>query len=338
MAGVPPSPHLSRPYELGPVVMNALLASPATKPTLYFIGVTTGKSSIMRVFPEWARYLGLGDCAIQGLDFVPHDEPARYREAVAFIKSDPQSLGALVTTHKIDLLRACRDQFDALDPYAEQMGEASCLSKRNGQLVAHAMDPITAGLALEAFLPPRHWETTWADALVLGAGGSAIAITWYLMRRDHGRNRPARIRVANRSPGRLEEMQALHQRLGCDVPVTYHHVPSPQQSDALLEDLRPGSLVINATGLGKDAPGSPITDRAVFPRNGWVWEFNYRGDLVFLRQARAQQAERGLGIEDGWVYFIHGWTRVIAEVFHVEIPVRGPVFDDLSRIAAAVRS
>ena len=27
---------------------------PATQPTLYFIGVTTGKSSIMRVFPAWA--------------------------------------------------------------------------------------------------------------------------------------------------------------------------------------------------------------------------------------------------------------------------------------------
>ncbi|CCV08334.1 hypothetical protein MESS2_730230 [Mesorhizobium metallidurans STM 2683] len=33
---------------------------PATRPTLYFIGVTTGKSSIMKVFPAWARFLGAG--------------------------------------------------------------------------------------------------------------------------------------------------------------------------------------------------------------------------------------------------------------------------------------
>jgi hypothetical protein len=32
-------------------------APPATQPTLYFIGVTTGKSSIMRVFPKWAKAL-----------------------------------------------------------------------------------------------------------------------------------------------------------------------------------------------------------------------------------------------------------------------------------------
>ena len=42
--------------------------SPATKPTFYFIGVTTGSSSIMRVFPEWAKYLGLGDVQIKGID------------------------------------------------------------------------------------------------------------------------------------------------------------------------------------------------------------------------------------------------------------------------------
>ena len=48
-------------------------------------------------------------------------------------------------------------------------------------------------------------------------------------------------------------------------------------------------MVVNATGLGKDAPGSPITDAARFPENGSAWEFNYRGDLVFLDQANAQK-------------------------------------------------
>ena len=33
----------------------------ARRPTFYFIGVTTAQSSIMRVFPAWARHLGLGD-------------------------------------------------------------------------------------------------------------------------------------------------------------------------------------------------------------------------------------------------------------------------------------
>ena len=74
----------------------------ATKPTIYFIGVTTGSSSIMKVFPRWAKALGLKDAVIKGIDFKPHSDPQAYREAVTFIKEDPLSLGALVTTHKID--------------------------------------------------------------------------------------------------------------------------------------------------------------------------------------------------------------------------------------------
>lgn len=317
--------------------MTTPMYPPAEKPTMYFIGVTTARSSIMKVFPEWARHLGLGDCAIRGIDLIPHDAPERYRAVVRHIRDDALSLGALVTTHKIDLLKACRDQFDRLDEYAELMGEVSSLSKRGRELVGHAKDPISSGLALDAFLPARHWEETGAEAFILGAGGSAIAITWHLMKPEHGANRPSRIVVANRSTPRLEEMKRIHAHFGPGVPVEYHHTPRPEMSDRLVGGLRPGSLVVNATGLGKDGPGSPITDAAVFPRDGLVWEFNYRGDLVFLDQARAQRAARNLRVEDGWLYFIHGWTRVIAEVFHVDIPVRGPVFDELCRIAARVR-
>jgi shikimate 5-dehydrogenase len=307
---------------------------PAKKPTMYFIGVTTHSSSIMRVFPRWAEYLGLGDVTLSGINFKLHDEPENYRRAVEFIKHDPLSLGALVTTHKIDLLRACRDQFDRLDEFAASMGEISSISKDGCCLVGHAKDPISSGLALEAFLPEQYWERSGAEAMVMGAGGSAIAITWYLLA---GQNRPARIVVTNRSLPRLEEIEAFHHRIGANGTVEYHHTPSAEMTDALLAALKPGSVVMNATGLGKDAPGSPLTDGAVWPERGIAWDFNYRGELLFLEQAHRQQVARHLQIEDGWIYFVHGWTRVIAEVFHIDIPTSGPNFDRLCEIAAGVR-
>ena len=310
---------------------------PAVVPTMYFIGVTTGKSSIMTAFPRWAEHLGLGDAVIRGIDCKWHDEPEVYRRAVEFIKHDPLSLGALVTTHKIDLLAACRDLFDELDPFARLMGEVSGISKRGGKLVGHAKDPISSGLALEAFVPAGHWERTGAEVLVLGAGGSSIAVTCYLMDQRRGPSRPSKIVVTNRSQPRLDEIRHIHAKLAQPFPVEYHHAPRAEDNDALVSRLKPRSLVINATGLGKDAPGSPITGRARFPKNGFAWDFNYRGDLLFLEQARAQTQERALHVEDGWVYFLHGWTQVIAEVFHVEIPVRGPGFDEISRIAAGAR-
>jgi len=311
---------------------------PARQPTMYFIGVTTGKSSIMKVFPRWAEHLGLQQAVIRGIDCRWHDDPEVYRHVVDFMRRDPLSLGALVTTHKIDLLTACRDMFDRLDPYAELLGEVSSISKQDGRLVGHAKDPITSGLALEAFLPAGHWEGSGAEALVLGAGGSSIAVTCYLMDERHGANRPAKIYVTNRSKPRLEEIERIHDRIGRPVPCEYLHCPEPADNDAVVERLAARSVVMNATGLGKDAPGSPITDRARFPDGGYAWDFNYRGDLVFLDQARAQAESRRLHVEDGWVYFLHGWTRVIAEVFHVDIPTSGPQFDELSRIAAETRT
>ncbi len=306
-------------------------------PTMYFIGVTTGKSSIMRVFPRWAEVLELGTCAIRGIDCKWHDDPQVYRRVVAHIKSDPLSLGALVTTHKLDLLKACRDQFDALDHYAQLTGEVSSISKRNGNLSGHAKDPITSGLSLDAFLPREHWKRTGAELFAIGAGGSSIALTSHLMETCPADDRPARIVVSNRSEPRLGEIKEIHERINPGIPVEYHWCPAPEDNDRLCESLRSGSLVVNATGLGKDAPGSPLTDAAQFPRDGLAWDFNYRGDLVFLDQARKQQAARNLTIEDGWIYFLHGWTRVIAEVFNVDIPTEGPVFEELSRVAAEAR-
>ena len=310
---------------------------PADKPTMYFIGVTTTKSSINTIFPLWAERLELGTCQLKGIDFKLHDQPELYRGAVEFIKRDSNSLGALVTTHKIDLCNACRDLFDALDPLSGSMGEVSSIFKRGGELHGRAVDPISSGLALEAFLPREHWKTSKAEVCILGAGGSAVALSWYLVQLRHGANRPAKIQVADPNRPRLEHLRALHASWKSGVPLECHAVDAPGVADAVLERLKPGSLVVNATGLGKDAPGSPITEHAEFPVNSLVWEFNYRGDLIFLRQARAQQAGRNLTVEDGWIYFVHGWTRAIADVFHVNIPSHGRDFDELSRIAASVR-
>jgi shikimate dehydrogenase len=69
----------------------------------------------------------------------------------------------------------------------------------------------------------------------------------------------------------------------------------------------------------------------VFPAESVAWDLNYRGELVFLHLARAQ-AERGVRAADGWRYFLHGWTEVIAEVFELDLtPER---FDALAAAAA----
>lgn len=303
----------------------------ATQPTMYFIGVTTGKSSIMKLFPRWAQALGLKGAVIKGIDLKIHDDPQAYRDVVQFIKDDELSMGALVTTHKIDLYNAAKDLFGYLDPYAQLFGELSCISKENGVLAGYAKDPITSGLAMEAFIPPRFFQEHHGEVFLLGAGGSAIAISSYLFDKNKGENIPSKLIVGNRSQPRLTQIEKLVKQINPDVEAEYYLTPEPEQADAILRRIRPYSLIVNATGLGKDRPGSPLTDAAEFPKNSLVWELNYRGELDFMHQAIKQKATKNLHVEDGWIYFIHGWTHVIAEVFHIKLTPE--IFSELERIA-----
>lgn len=315
---------------------NGFDAVPATQPTLYFIGVTTGKSSIMKVFPEWAKALGLKDAVIKGIDIAIHEEPAVYRKVVDFIKNDPLSYGALVTTHKLDLCAACRDMFEYLDPYAEMFNELSSISKLDGQLRGHAKDPISSGLALSDFVPENWWSEKGGDFYAIGAGGSAISMGSYLMRPEFKGNYPKRIIISNRSKPRLDEIEKIFTELNPGgIEFQYHLCPEFEQNDAVLKTIKPNSVIVNATGLGKDRPGSPLTDACEFPENALVWEINYRGDLRFMYQALEQKDAKNLHVEDGWRYFIYGWTQVISEVFHV--PIEGEILDKLDDIAKSFR-
>ena len=203
---------------------------------------------------------------IKGFDFPPNDQPEHYREVVSFIKNDPLSLGSLVTTHKINLFKASRDLFDGIDPYTQILDEVSSISKRGNELWGHAKDPITAGYSLEAIVDDGYWRRTGGQMLLLGAGGSSLALTLYLHNKQlEGGDVPSKIVVTNRSERRLEEMKVIHQQIGFNIPVEYHLCPTAEGNDAITTALPPASMVVNATGLGKDAPGSPLTDDVVYP-------------------------------------------------------------------------
>ena len=313
---------------------------PAAAPTLYFFGVTTTKSSIMKVFPAWAKQPRSRGRRHQGRRFSASRagrNPIGRR--LAFLKNDPQSLGALVTTHKIDLYQACRDLFDEVDPHALLHGrdELPFEAGRQARLPRQGSDLLRSRARR---LPAR------APFRTHGRGGVLDGRRRLDHRADVAFDADARAaptgRRASSSPNRERGAARGDPAHPCGARLrrSGSSMSSPRTRATTTRRLRrfaPGSLVVNATGLGKDAPGSPLTDAARFPERAIAWDLNYRGDLVFLDQARAQAKRRALQVEDGWTYFLHGWTQVIAEVFHIRIPVRGPEFEALSEIAQTAR-
>jgi shikimate 5-dehydrogenase len=304
-------------------------------PTFYFIGVTTSKSSIMKVFPLWMEILGRPDVVMEGIDHPIHDEPEAYRASVAQIKYDPLSLGALVTTHKMDVYAAATDMFDYFDPYAEITHEISSISKLYGRLEGHAKDPITAGLSLDRIVGKDYFGRTGGHILLFGAGGSSVATVLHLINKTDKADRPGKVVVVNRSQPRLDHMREMVAQLETDIEIDYVLNGDPRRNDEIMAGLPAYSVVVNATGMGKDIPGSPITDGGLFPKNSITWEFNYRGELDFMHQAMRQVDSRNVTVEDGWVYFLHGWSQVVAQVLHIEL--NDELFAKLDEAAMSTR-
>ncbi|MFD1720571.1 shikimate dehydrogenase [Amnibacterium endophyticum] len=309
---------------------------PAEQPTIHFLGVSTGSSSIQRVFPAWAAALGLDDAVLQGVDLPVGAPAADVRRLVEFVAGDPLAAGMQITSHKVAVSQAAGDLFAVRRPLATLMDEISLVTKEEDGLHGFAKDPLTGELALDAIVPDGYWAETGASAVLLGAGGAGTALAWCLARPERGSQRPAELVVTDRDERRLQHLAELVRAIGSDVPLRLVHVEAAADADEVVAGQPVGSLVVNATGLGKDLPGSPLGADAVLPERAIAWDLNYRGDLEFLGTAGGQ-ADRGVRIEDGWTYFVHGWLQAVREVFHVDVPTAGPEFDRLSAIAREVR-
>ena len=180
-----------------------------------------------------------------------------------------------------------------------------------------------------------YFARTGGHVLSFGAGGSAIATLLHLInKRDKG-DRPERFTFVNRSQGRLDHAREMVGSLKTDIEIEYIQNSNPTVNDGIMEKFPPHSVIINATGMGKDTPGSPITWEGKFPMNSIAWEFNYRGELDFMHQALAQVESRQVVVEDGWLYFVHGWTQVVAQVLHFDLTPE--LFDKLNDAASSVR-
>src|SRR5215469_16217446 len=112
---------------------------------------------------------------------------------------------------------------------------------------------------------------------------------------------------------------------------SFIRVRHPAGSDALVAGLPSPALVINATGLGEDAPGSLVTAPVRFGPGTLAWDLNYRGDLAFLRQAAAA----GASTLDGWDYFVAGWAGGLTAI--AQVPFTGDLLARFARAAAPYR-
>lgn len=288
-------------------------------PLILFVGFSTDGSLVHRVFDRWAEVLGR-PWRLRGVDLPPSSSPATYRHLVDAMRHNPSVLGAVVTGHKLRLYQACAPQLTYRDPAAELTHELNTLATGDG-LSAYARDALSLTHVLPgllrrtAALPTGAGPAGEPHVLCLGAGGAATALLLAL-HLDDNPVMPASLTFADTDTNALSALRAVATRVHADEDrLSFTPVAGPGDCDALVTACHRPTLIVNATGLGKDVPGSPVTGHAALGPDTLAWDLNYRGDLSFLHQAAAREAVT----VNGWDYFVAGWAGALTAIAGVPL-------------------
>jgi shikimate dehydrogenase len=174
--------------------------------------------------------------------------------------------------HKVAVMR----HMDEVDETALSIGAVNTVVAVDGRLVGSNTDWLGAVHALE-----RETKLEGARAVVLGAGGTARAVTYGLL------SRGARVRVLNRTP---ERAQRLANELGAEA-------------GGGLGDLAglPCEVLVNTTSVGLGSDESPV-------ESGWIASDAVVMDAVYeperTRLLRDAQ-ERGARTVSGRWMLVH---------------------------------
>ena len=196
------------------------------------------------------------------------------------------------------------------DDRAEAVGAANTLWYDRGHLHSTNTDVEGFTANLDAAVPG--WDLRAAEAVVLGAGGSARAVIYGLIERGVGK-----VHVVNRTPERSEALQA---RFGAVI--------QPAHWAALPRLLGRAGLLVNSTSLGMTGQPPLAVDLGPLPAHAAVADLVYAPlETPLLAAARA----RGLAVADGLGMLLHQAVRG----FQLWFGIRPEVTADLRKAVEA---
>lgn len=301
---------------------------------LAFVGVSTGSSAVHEVFPGWCRCLGTVDATMEGVD-LPLDSPQSAYEAVVQGHREGRFAGCLITSHKAAMFDAVSESLDRVTSEAAALREIGMLYWEGESLVGGANDAVSVTKIFREILDSERWLEGSREVVVFGAGGAGLAIARELAGQSLAAARA--VVVCESDPERATRAAEIACTWGTDERVTVRETTSVEESDAIVGHTGQGAIVVNATGLGKDRVGSPVSPSVRFPERAMVFEANYRfvaqPSLYFHEIALSQAPARGLVVDGGWDYFLWGWLVVMRHVYHATPSAQD--IDCFRRVAAS---
>lgn len=176
---------------------------------------------------------------------------------------------------------------DDLDATADLLGATNTIVNESGRLVGYNTDWIGFLRSLQA----RAIRLAGQEAVMLGAGGAAKAVSYALVR-----NGVQRVTIYNRTSSRAVK---LAQEMCRKTGFRQIYVVSAHSAPSLASALRSASLLINATSVGMypAVDESPLADPSGLHPGLIVYDLIYnplKTALVKQAEARGAQALGGL--------------------------------------------
>jgi shikimate dehydrogenase len=182
---------------------------------------------------------------------------------------------------------------DELTPTAQAIGAVNTIYRRDDTLIGENTDAPGFLADLKSFLTTETRRHENLKALVLGAGGSARAVIYTLLKDGW------KVTITAR---RLEQAQQLANSFTAgQVPASAYSLSSMGanlHAKRLISDL---SLIVNTTpvGMAPHIDGSPWPENLLFPPHAAIYDLVYNPrETKLVRDARSQgrRATTGLGM------------------------------------------
>ncbi|MGE5676270.1 MAG: shikimate dehydrogenase [Mycobacterium leprae] len=215
-------------------------------------------------------------------------EPDRLKEALDGVRA----LGFLGLNVTIPHKEAVIPYLDEVAPMALQIGAVNTIVNRGGRLMGYNTD----GWGFIASLEEAGVRVTGRSAVVLGAGGAARAIAFYLAKAGVGR-----LTISNRNPERAERLAQDVRAAMPSVTIEAVEALSTEERTALIE----AGIAINCTPQGMQpqwTDATPVREISLLRQDAVVYDTVYRPLTTrFLQEARL----RGLKTVSGLGMLVH---------------------------------
>ena len=231
-------------------------------------------------------------------------------EAISGLVAQGFSGANITVPHK----EAVVDMVDNLDPAAAAIGAVNTIvihrnpDNSDQKAEIRGFNTDWSGFILD--LQDQEWDPEGKSCLVLGAGGSARAVVYGLVKAR------ARVTVISRRPEQAEE---LVQKIGGGIENAQLRSGDLRKLDEICRQVKP-ELIVNATpaGMAPDINGSPWPDGVAFPKKAFVYDLVYRpSETRLMKEARIAgcQVSNGIGmlVQQGAQAF-ELWTGIMPDI------------------------